>query len=250
MAVMLRTVGIPSRVVNGFQSGVWNPISGWYMIRASDAHSWVEAWLPRSGWTTFDPTPRDPNPPAATLWSKLNLYLDAGDTFWRDWVLAYDLDRQLTLATGIRDSSRLASARWLDELRLRMLWWKDSAAAWLKAYGAAVLGLALAALCAWLFGRRALASIRTLDRVRRVQRGLASSSDATLLYLRMLAALKKSGFDKPPWLTPLEFARVLPASETADVVGRLTNAYNDLRFGAKPGAAPRILELLEKLEQA
>ena len=59
MAVMLRTLGIPSRVVTGFQSGVYNPMTGWQVIRASDAHSWVEAWIDGRGWTTFDPTPFD-----------------------------------------------------------------------------------------------------------------------------------------------------------------------------------------------
>jgi len=57
MAVMLRVLAIPSRVITGFQSGVYNPISGSQLIRSSDAHSWVEAWLPDRGWTTFDPTP-------------------------------------------------------------------------------------------------------------------------------------------------------------------------------------------------
>ena len=47
MAVMLRTLGIPSRVVTGFQSGVFNPLTGWQVVRASDAHSWVEAWTRR-----------------------------------------------------------------------------------------------------------------------------------------------------------------------------------------------------------
>ena len=60
MAVMLRTLGIPSRVATGFLSGVYNPMTGWQVIRASDAHSWVEAWIPGQGWTTFDPTPSDP----------------------------------------------------------------------------------------------------------------------------------------------------------------------------------------------
>ena len=41
MAVMLRTIGIPSRVITGFQSGVYNPISGWQMIRASGRASWM-----------------------------------------------------------------------------------------------------------------------------------------------------------------------------------------------------------------
>src|ERR1019366_5904852 len=71
MAVMLRTIGIPSRVTTGFAGGVYNPISGWYVVRASDAHSWVEAYLPRLGWTTFDPTPPDPNPPQLSLASRL-----------------------------------------------------------------------------------------------------------------------------------------------------------------------------------
>src|ERR1022692_2395752 len=57
MAVMLRTLGIPSRLVTGFQSGIFNPLTDLYVIRASDAHSWVEAWIPGNGWTTFDPTP-------------------------------------------------------------------------------------------------------------------------------------------------------------------------------------------------
>src|SRR5262249_5007814 len=57
MAVMLRSLGIPSRVVNGFSGGEFNDISSEYVIRASDAHSWVEAYLPGEGWIEFDPTP-------------------------------------------------------------------------------------------------------------------------------------------------------------------------------------------------
>jgi transglutaminase-like putative cysteine protease len=57
MAVMLRLAGIPSRVVTGFQGSIYNPISGWHIVRAADAHSWVEAHLGGLGWTTFDPTP-------------------------------------------------------------------------------------------------------------------------------------------------------------------------------------------------
>jgi len=57
MAVMLRSVGIPSRVVNGFSGGEFNDITSEYVIRASDAHSWVEAYLPGEDWVEFDPTP-------------------------------------------------------------------------------------------------------------------------------------------------------------------------------------------------
>ena len=60
MAIMLRTLGIPSRVVNGFRTSEFNDLTGNYVIRASSAHSWVEAYFPGYGWVSFDPTPGSP----------------------------------------------------------------------------------------------------------------------------------------------------------------------------------------------
>ena len=57
MAVMLRSLRIPSRIVTGFRGGEFNDLTGQYVVRASDAHSWVEAYFPGSGWISFDPTP-------------------------------------------------------------------------------------------------------------------------------------------------------------------------------------------------
>lgn len=55
MAVMLRTLGVPTRVAVGFTGGT---VQGDYRsITTGDAHAWVEAWFPGIGWTTFDPTP-------------------------------------------------------------------------------------------------------------------------------------------------------------------------------------------------
>ena len=55
-AVMLRSLGIPARVVAGYAVGERNTFSGYYDVRASDAHAWVEVWFPRYGWYEFDPT--------------------------------------------------------------------------------------------------------------------------------------------------------------------------------------------------
>src|ERR1035437_9941888 len=98
MAVMLRSLGIPSRLATGFQSGLYNPVSELWLVRASDAHSWVEAWIPGYGWTTFDPTPADSNAGGLAILTRLALYLDAAETFWQEWVVTYDLTRQGTLA--------------------------------------------------------------------------------------------------------------------------------------------------------
>lgn len=55
-AVMLRSLGIPTRVVAGYTPGDKNPFTGYYDVRSSDAHSWVEVWFPKVGWYEFDPT--------------------------------------------------------------------------------------------------------------------------------------------------------------------------------------------------
>ncbi|MCL6626824.1 MAG: transglutaminaseTgpA domain-containing protein, partial [Alicyclobacillus shizuokensis] len=61
LAVMLRTIGIPTRFVTGFASGdldtSYTGKDGRYIIRNDDAHSWVEVYFPQAGWIPFDPTP-------------------------------------------------------------------------------------------------------------------------------------------------------------------------------------------------
>lgn len=57
MALLLRMGGIPARVAVGFTPGTLDRGSGEYVVRDYDAHSWVEAYFPRFGWITFDPTP-------------------------------------------------------------------------------------------------------------------------------------------------------------------------------------------------
>jgi transglutaminase-like putative cysteine protease len=55
MTLMLRLLGIPSRVAVGFTSGSYR--DGAWIVTDHDAHAWVEVWFPRYGWIPFDPTP-------------------------------------------------------------------------------------------------------------------------------------------------------------------------------------------------
>ena len=57
MALMLRYLGIPSRVAAGFTSGIWNRDRERWIVSDTDAHAWVEVWFPGYGWLPFDPTP-------------------------------------------------------------------------------------------------------------------------------------------------------------------------------------------------
>jgi protein-glutamine gamma-glutamyltransferase len=57
MALMLRMGGVPARVASGFSPGNFNKDRKEYVVRDTDAHSWVEAYFPKIGWVTFDPTP-------------------------------------------------------------------------------------------------------------------------------------------------------------------------------------------------
>ncbi len=246
MAVLLRTLGIPSRVVTGFQGGIYNPISGWHLIRAADAHSWVEAYVGGSGWVTFDPTPPGQRQESGGLWMTLSLYADAAETFWQNWVLGYDLERQATLADRMGQSGRGLS---IDRLGA---WMRGMAGAARESAGpaAAAVSLTMAAVAVWFLAGRPWWRQwwRRRSQMLRMQRGQMESSDAALLYRRGLEALRRRGFEKPAWMTPAEFVRVLPA-DLAEVTAEVTESYHALRFGGRLATAPRLLFLLEQLER-
>src|SRR5262245_1559561 len=118
MAVMLRTLGIPSRVVNGFRGGEFNDITGSYIIRAKHAHSWVEAYFPKYGWYTFDPTPPGDTDSSSSLWGRFSLYADAMRQFWQEWIINYDFSHQRSLTTQITAQSQTAMTR-------NLRWWRS-----------------------------------------------------------------------------------------------------------------------------
>jgi hypothetical protein len=253
MVVMLRTQGIPSRLVTGFQSGAYNPITGLQVVRESDAHSWVEAWIAGRGWTTFDPTPVDPGSAAGGVMARLSLFFDAAEQFWQEWVLSYDLDRQIGLASRMDESARRlrvgGATEWINDAFNSMLDLMKSTARLGRGYGPVAVAAVALVVAILLCGPMLLHWWRARVRAQRLARGQGEASDATVLYERMLGALSRRGIHKPPWLTPAEFARVLPESEVSRTVDRLTVFYNELRFGGRGEVAPRMMHLLEDLEK-
>lgn len=99
MVLMLRTLGIPARLAVGFLSSDWNAYGNFYDVRQSDAHAWVEAYLPENGWTTFDPTPPDFTRKGrqnilARIWSGLNRQFEELQFRWYRYVVGFDKDTQ------------------------------------------------------------------------------------------------------------------------------------------------------------
>ena len=62
LAIMLRTLGIQTRLVTGYGPGERNPLTGYFEVRQSDAHAWVEVFYPGIGWVPYDPTFGVPEP--------------------------------------------------------------------------------------------------------------------------------------------------------------------------------------------
>lgn len=246
MAVLLRAVWVPSRVAVGYREGSYNSLTGWHVVRASDAHSWVEAWIDGRGWTEFDPTPPDPETAAATLWDRISLWSDALGIFWQEWVLGYDLDRQLSLAMQVDQSRRrFAWARWPE-------WWRQFRSPGAPAAPAG-LGGAVAAIVVGLvlyrFRHGLLRRWRILAGSRKLRRGAATPHDAAVIYERMLARLRTLGFEKTPWMTPAEFAACLPEGDAGSAVRGFTACYHAFRYGADPDAAYELAAWLDRIER-
>jgi hypothetical protein len=105
MVLLLRSQGIPARLVTGFLGGDYNPFEGYTMVRDSNAHAWVEAYLPGEGWRIYDPTPPAGRPAEAAT-GMLGLAQQAYDFMlfrWDRYVLTYGLYDQLRIVSAFRD---------------------------------------------------------------------------------------------------------------------------------------------------
>ena len=96
-----------------------------YVVRAKDAHSWVEAYFPGYGWQTFDPTPGgDSGTPQG--WERISLYVDAMASFWRDWIVSYDTTHQYVLGQAAVSGTRSLwenARKWARDKYAAMLQW-------------------------------------------------------------------------------------------------------------------------------
>jgi protein-glutamine gamma-glutamyltransferase len=246
MAVMLRSLHIPSRIVTGFRGGEFNDLTGQYVLRASDAHSWVEAYFPGSGWISFDPTPAG-SAPTRTGWSRMQLYMDAAASFWREWIINYDASHQRSLGKDAATGSRhfFEDARhWIGMQHRALLRWARHAHRHISNFPAQ-----------WLSGIAALAVVLiTLLNIRSLVRGWRHRSllahpdrspreSAALWYDRMVSKMARMGWRKSPAQTPLDFVAAIQEVTLQKKVATFTRAYESARFGQSVDDAKNLPEL-------
>jgi transglutaminase-like putative cysteine protease len=106
MVLMLRSQGIPARLVTGFLGGDYNPFEGYTIVRENNAHAWVEAYLPGLGWRIFDPTPPAGRPAYGGKggWLLAQQAWDFVIFRWDRYVLTFGLYDQLRIFSGLRDA--------------------------------------------------------------------------------------------------------------------------------------------------
>ncbi len=252
LAVMLRTIDIPSREVNGFLPGEYNDLAGDYIVRASDAHSWVEAYFPGSGWITFDPTPPGPEQ-SSGIFSRLNLYLDWLQLTWNEWVVNYDFAHQFQLAQNVSRGSRNwnESAReWFRRTQDRgmsgLTRWQQTHAKLSLLFPFALVFLLVVLRFDWI--RRLVGWLSLSLQLRNAPANRSNPQLASRLYADLQRLLLRRGYSRAETQTPLEFlssASLQP--ELAPVVREFTQLYSQARFGNLPCDATRLRALLQQI---
>jgi len=227
-AFLMRAAGIPSRIVAGYLGGELNPYGSYLIVRQSDAHVWVEVWLPARGWIRIDPTlavapqrvaqgmaavlpPEERSMlgafsapgPLAAYWTSLRFGWDAVNTQWNRWVLGYSTMRQKMLFAkfGINAGTRLGLA---------------------AAIILAVAALALIALFYFL----------------NISKNPAANGDAVQkAYLSFSAKLTRRGFARKPSQGPLDYASMVAAArpDLEACVLEIVGLYIRLRYARGGG---------------
>ncbi len=231
-AVMMRAVGIPSRIVLGYQGGELNPLGDYLIVRQANAHAWTEVWLEGFGWRRVDPTaavaPERVNSGIsgtmfdrigaawglavpALLLHRLSLTWDALNASWNEWVLGY----------GPENQNRFMQWLGIDDPNWRKL---------------------MLTLISIVIALTLLISLLLMLRYRSPPRDRAA-----ILYSRFV---KKTGIERAIGETPDAFAdrAVTESPLPAEIVRTITASYLDARYGTlDPAALGRLEETVTSL---
>jgi transglutaminase-like putative cysteine protease len=237
--VLMRSAGIPARVVTGYLGGEYNPVGDYWLIRQADAHAWAEVWLADAGWLRVDPTAavaperieqsldqdlQATGAPARfrltetglllSSWRRLQFAMDAVNNHWNLWVLSYGPQRQLEMlaALGFKQAS-----------------WRSMALMLLLLTGALLLLIAL-----WMLVKPP-----------------RPSDPLVQAWQRFCARLARLGTRRRANEGPRDFARRATAAhpELAAQVRSITELYIRLRYGRPLQGSHGIQQLQQRVRR-
>jgi transglutaminase-like putative cysteine protease len=270
LVLMLRSQGIPARMVIGYKGGDWNSIGQYYLVRQKHAHAWVEIHLradevpleelagkPSSSgaWYRLDPTPASISPEDEQ--AKVADVFDYLDYVWRDYVVGLNSSRQEDVLDPLTGGARhMFAARDLDPAQLRK-WLKrrvfgeEQTAANPKrpeadrAEGAVTLGVAVCAVIVLVMVLPVVVMASVVGLRRLVARWLAAAEckrNQSALLTSFRQALARQGIPLSPQATVQETAEVAAAQLTLPtdrlpltaILRTIVSGYHRVRFGGSP----------------
>jgi len=233
LTVMLRSIGIPARLVVGFGAGEFNPFTGYYVVRNTDAFAMTEVYFHKYGWFAFNPIPGADVIPTSVEESQVFATLKK---FW-EWIAGW----LPSPVSGFLNALLEAIAQGFGWLLSTLTGWFTRG--WVGLL-TGLLGLTVVAFLGWL-GWSGWSSWR--DR-----RWLNSLAPADALYQEMLRWLADQHIRKSPSNTPMEFARIAQQQQPAhgELIHQISQSYVMWRYGGRVGDLSRLRQQLQRVKQA
>ena len=245
LCAVLRSLGVPARIVTGFIAIEYDENSEHYIVRESNAHAWVEVRTGPDAWMAIDATPEES---LLELQERNRSFVDrfrwmygSLEFFWNSRVVSYDASVQSTFASRVQGSWREAAGERLSQVLAKMraiatdLSLGRAGGAWFATIAIGGCTALLAVLIVTNRRRRLRARLGVLGATRAEQRRLVRDA---AFYVEALDLLAKAGYAKPSHLTPRAFADDLRTRHRAlgDAFAEVAERFYSVRYGGVGGA--------------
>lgn len=246
LAVMCRSVGCPARLVTGYLPGTYNPFTGYYEVKSSDAHAWVEVMVERVGWVEFDPSPGYSGTPRLTDHARSAWVFDSIVKYLRD-------------SMGI-DTTNVGSVLWSMTAALLASVRQAGIAGWAALACTLAAVVTLFVLTILRVHRRLSSGAARPDRIRQLVQRLGDRAmelarrvvgqvvtvtprdEVASAWHQMVDHLSVDGCTKTPSQTPREYAgkAALHLPKARPAIEQLTDEFQRARYSTQVAAEEQV----------
>ena len=223
LTLMLRIAKVPARMVGGYRGGYYNDVGQYYLVPQKNAHVWVEAFLPPTGWVRLDPTPASAETFSPALkgntFLRISILLDTINYYWYSMVINYNLQKQISIAGTIISGLRKPS--------ITLSFLKKPALTWLFAVIAGAFLLFY--ILKYFFLNRKTAEEEVLR--------------------RFLKKMRDAGYEKSPSQGLEEFTETIEDADLRNSVSRFVNDFEAIFYKDVKADSSQLLELKRMLKK-